>query len=125
MGPESQNILGVVIAVVGVVGAVLVALISTPRVRTEEAPAPAPAATPEGLLVSPEIWRDLSRRITGLETEVHELTVTVKRGEDRMIELDRLLRDALRIIRAQSRTLRRARLPDETLPPALVPYSID
>jgi hypothetical protein len=129
VGGDSQTVLGVVIALIGMVGAVLVARISSParadpQAVTGRTDGPKPAG-PDGLLVSPEIWRDLSGRITSLETEVHELKGVVEQGAARMAELDFLLRAALRIIRAQSRTLRRAGLPDEELPPALVPYSID
>lgn len=125
---DDQTVLGVIIAVVGCVGAVLVARVSTPRSR-EDPPTPAAitgaVATHNGLQVSPEIWRDLVGRISGLEAEVHELKLTIEDvGKDRA-QLDQHLRAAMRIVRAQSRTLRRAGLPDELIPPALIPYSID
>jgi len=125
MGGDS-TVLGVIIAVVGVVGSVLVARISTPRSPTPRPDAP-PAALPpgEGLSVSPEIWRSLSGRISELETKVAGLTEAVSKQTERVTFLERLLRTAMRIIRQQQRTLRRAGLPDEEIPRVLLPYSID
>lgn len=127
MGGDS-TVLGVIIAVVGVFGSVLVAKISTPKQRPSEQDTPAALpALPAGgeLAVSPEIWRDLSGRISELDAKVSHLTEVVERQTERVTFLERLLRTAMRIIRQQQRTLRRAGLPDEEIPRVLLPYSID
>lgn len=125
MGGDS-TVLGVIIAVVGVVGSVLVARISTPKPPAVPAPDAPPALPPgEGLSVSPEIWRNLNGRIGELEMKVEGLTEAVSRQTERVTFLERLLRTAMRIIRQQSRTLRRAGLQDEEIPRVLLPYSID
>lgn len=111
------TVLGVVIAVVGVVGSVLVARVSAPR------------ATPEGedprdvaeLRVSPEIWD----RFAVLEAKVDHLTVLVEEKKEQVTTLERLLRMAMRIVRRANRRLVRGGAPPEEVPRELIPYSID
>ncbi|NUP24163.1 MAG: hypothetical protein HOZ81_50525 [Streptomyces sp.] len=119
----SDMVLGIATTALGVLSAVLVAWVARPR-EPRTPPEPRPVAG-EGLSVSPEIWRDLSGRISGLEGEVRELKDLVVQQGERVSFLERLLRTAMRIVRAQSRTLRKARLPDEPIPAVLMPYSID
>lgn len=118
---------GIVIAALTVFGSVLVAKISNPRGRRSSAPPPElpVPGSGEGLSVSPQIWGHLSGKIQDLEGKVDRLTELVERQTERVTFLERLLRTAMRIIRSQSRTLRKAGLPDEPIPAVLVPYSID
>jgi hypothetical protein len=131
MDGSAPTVLGVVISVVGVIGSVVVARISTPKPKPDDQAAvgsstpSSTAGTGSGLQVSPEIWRDLLARITGLETEVRSLKDAVELQTGKVTWLERQLRAAMRIIRAQSRTLRRNGLPDEQIPDTLIPYSID
>ncbi len=130
MGSDG-TILGVIIAVIGVIGAVLVARVSTPQ--SPRVVPPPPAAPPEvqlpagheGLLVSPEIWTHFSGRIGGLEAKVDHLTELVEHQTERNTLLDKWLRLAMRIIRRQARTLRQNGLPQEQIPQELIPFSID
>lgn len=122
MGAEN-SILGVIIAVLGLMGAVLVAWISRPR--EPRMPAELPATAGDDLSVSPQILVYFSGRIETLEGKVDHLTALVEQQTERVGFLERLLRTAMRIIRAQSRTLRKAGLPDEQIPAVLMPYSID
>ncbi|MFJ3834431.1 hypothetical protein ACIPY6_02820 [Streptomyces sp. NPDC090054] len=129
MGAES-TVLGVVIAVVGVIGSVLVARVSAPKAaaaRTgvvvyddsdEERP-------PAALEVSPEIWMHFSGRIAGLETKVDNLTSLVEAQTVRVTTLEKLLRQAMRLLRSAHRQLRAAGTDPEPVPPELIPYSID
>lgn len=121
MGSDS-TILGVIIAVVGTIGSVLVARISTPRQHHAEPEMPA-LPPGDGLKVSPEIWRDLSGRIAELDAKVSHLTEVVERQTEQVGFLERLLRTAMRIIRRQQVTLRRAGLPEEPIPAILMPYA--
>jgi hypothetical protein len=123
MGSDG-TVLGVIIAVVGVVGSVLVARISTPR-QPIEPPQFGDAPSHDELQVSPEIWRHFSGKISTLETKVDHLTDLVEKQTERVTTLTQLVRMAMRIVRQQSRTLRRAGLPDEPVPDVLIPYSID
>jgi hypothetical protein len=117
---------GIVIAALTVFGSVLVAKISNPRGRRTAPPSEVPGpGSIEGLSVSPQIWGHLSGKIQDLEGKVDRLTELVERQTERVTFLERLLRTAMRIIRSQSRTLRKAGLPDEPIPAMLVPYSID
>ncbi|WP_328962982.1 hypothetical protein [Streptomyces virginiae] len=125
MGTEG-TVLGVVIAVVGVIGSVLVARVSAPR--------PAPAAGPPledddraapALEVSPEIFSHFSNRIRSLEDKVDHLTTAFEAQTIRVTTLERLLRQAMRIIRAANKRLRGAGLEPEPVPRELIPYSID
>ncbi|MFE2360107.1 hypothetical protein [Streptomyces virginiae] len=124
MGTEG-TVLGVVIAVVGVIGSVLVARVSAPR------PAPAgPALEDEdrsapALEVSPEIFSHFSNRIRSLEDKVDHLTTAFEAQTVRVTTLERLLRQAMRVIRAANKRLRSAGLEPEPVPRELVPYSID
>lgn len=125
MGADS-GLLGVVIAVVGVIGSVLVARISNPHGRDQDDDGREPAV--EGgesrsneLKVSPEIWR----RFTVLETKVDHLTAIVEEQRTKVTKLERLLRLALRIIRRANRRLRAAELTPEEVPAELIPYSIE
>lgn len=124
MGAEG-SITTVIIAVLGLVGSVLVARISTPRDRpVRERPAlDRPADEPdEGeLKVSPEIWR----RFSVLEEKVDRLTSIVEQQKEKVTYLERLLRMAMRIIRRANRRLVAAKEVPEEIPRELVPYSID
>ncbi|MFE4691280.1 hypothetical protein ACFRH6_14620 [Streptomyces sp. NPDC056749] len=127
MGAEN-GLLGVVIAIVGVVGSVLVARISNPRRRDQDDERDEREPTVEGgnpqsteLKVSPEIWR----RFTVLEQKVDHLTALVEEMRERVSALERLLRLAMRIIRRANRRLRAAELPPEEVPAELVRYSIE
>nr|WSS66719.1 hypothetical protein OG284_36855 [Streptomyces sp. NBC_01177] len=124
MGAES-GVLGVVIAVVGVIGSILVARISNPRDRDQdderEPAAEGGLGQPAELKVSPEIWR----RFTVLENKVDHLTALVEEMRERVSALERLLRLAMRIIRRANRRLRAAELPPEEVPAELVRYSIE
>lgn len=122
------NTEGVIVAVLGLIGAVLVARISVPRER----PAPAPAASegggelpPPGLQVSPEIWDYVSGRFATLEAKVDNLTVIVETKKAEVSALERLLRQAMRIIRRANRRLVAVHEPPEEIPRELIPYSID
>lgn len=115
-----STVLGVVIAVIGLVGSVLVARISAPRDRPAlERLADEPE---EGeLKVSPEIWR----RFSVLEEKVDHLTAIVEQQKEKVTYLERLLRMAMRIVRRANRRLAtHGELPEE-VPRELVPYSID
>lgn len=126
MGAEN-GLLGVVIAVVGVIGSILVARISNPRDRDRdqdderEPVAEGGLGQPVELKVSPEIWR----RFTVLESKVDHLTALVEEMRERVSALERLLRLAMRIIRRANRRLQRAELPPEEVPAELVRYSIE
>ncbi|MFF7365604.1 hypothetical protein [Streptomyces sp. NPDC008125] len=122
MGGEN-GLLGVVIAVVGVVGSVLVARISNPkRDQDDDEPAvEAAAPRPTELKVSPEIWD----RVVRLESQMEHLTAVVADLSSKVSTLDRLLRQALRILRRANRRLRAADLQPEEVPAELVPYSIE
>ncbi|MGW2260260.1 hypothetical protein ACWCXE_20960 [Streptomyces sp. NPDC001780] len=111
------TVLGVIIAVVGVVGSVLVARVSTPR------PAAGALEGDDGdeLRVSPEIWR----RFEVLEQKVDHLTTLVETKKAEVSALERLLRMAMRIIRRANRRLAARQAPPEEIPLELVPYSID
>ena len=89
------------------------------------APQPELAAGEDGLTISPEIWHSLNGRITQLEDKVKILTEEDLKSRERVSFLENLLRCAMRVIRGQSRTLRRHGLAEEPLPAVLVPFSID
>ncbi|MFG2976313.1 hypothetical protein ACGFYY_25435 [Streptomyces sp. NPDC048331] len=125
MGTEG-TVLGVVIAVVGVIGSVLVARVSAPR--------PAPAGPPvdldddrgtPALEVSPEIWTHFSGRIRGLEDKVDHLTELVEAQTIRVTALEKLLRQAMRLLRRAHQQLRVKGHEPDPVPPELIPYSID
>ncbi|MGW6652497.1 hypothetical protein AMK23_26385 [Streptomyces sp. CB02130] len=121
-----ETVLGVVIAVVGGICSVLVARISTPRER----PAPPAAAEadelpPPGLQVSPEIWQYVSGRFATLEAKVDNLTLLVETKKAEVSALERLLRQAMRIIRRANRRLVAVHEAPEEIPRELVPYSIE
>lgn len=116
------TILGVVIAIVGVVGSVLVARISTPRTASIERPGVEDEERPGELKVSPEIWR----RFSVLEDKVDHLTAIVEEQREKVSTLERLLRVAMRIIRHANRRLVTVHeQPPEEIPRELIPYSID
>ncbi|MFJ2259458.1 hypothetical protein ACIOKD_14150 [Streptomyces sp. NPDC087844] len=121
MGSE-DTVLGVIIAVVGAIGAVLVARVSTPRAGPPAVGGAAEEPRESGeLKVSPEIWA----RFETLEAKVDHLTVLVEQQKEKVTTLERLLRMAMRIIRRANRRLAaRQELPEE-VPRELVPYSID
>lgn len=122
MGSENM-VLGIATASLALLSAVLVAWVARPR----EPRTPAGSVPPvdDDLSVSPELMLYFSGKIDTLEGKVDRLTALVELQTERVGWLERLLRTAMRIIRAQSRTLRKAGLPDEPIPPALMPYSID
>ncbi|MCY0956218.1 hypothetical protein [Streptomyces sp. H27-H5] len=127
MGAES-TVLGVVIAVVGVIGSVLVAKVSAPK------PALAgPALVPDpdedrptpALEVSPDLFQHFSGRIRGLEDKVDHLTDLVEAQTVRVTNLERLLRQAMRLLRRAHQQLRKSGTTPEAIPAELIPYSID
>lgn len=120
MGADS-TVLGVVIAVVGALASILVAWVARPRGH----PTPPELGPGDGLTISPEIWHSLTGRIEHLEATVKTLAEEDSKKQERVNFLEGLLRTAMRIIRTQSRTLRRASLQDEPVPAVLRPYSID
>jgi hypothetical protein len=125
VGAES-TVLGVVIAVVGVIGSVLVAKVSAPKpaVAGPTADIDAERAAP-ALEVSPEIFSHFSGRIRGLEDKVDHLTELVEAQTIRVTTLEKLLRQAMRLLRSAHRQLRAAGTDPEPVPPELIPYSID
>lgn len=122
------TIFGIVIAVIGLIGSVLVARISTPSDRAErlasERTLPLEAgdrtSTPE-LRVSPEIWR----RFAILEEKVDHLTALVETQKEKVSSLERLLRMAMRVIRRANRRLTASQQTPEEIPRELIPYSIE
>ncbi|MFD9570002.1 hypothetical protein ACFWBI_09170 [Streptomyces sp. NPDC059982] len=122
MGADG-TVLGVVIAVVGVIGSVLVARVSAPR--------PQPAGPVEGddgspaLEVAPEIWQHMSGKISTLEGKVDHLTALVEAQTVKVSTLEKLLRQAMRLLRSAHRQLRAAGADPEPVPAELIPYSID
>ncbi|MFE2243921.1 hypothetical protein ACFXCU_30980 [Streptomyces virginiae] len=123
MGAEG-TVLGVVIAVVGVIGSVLVARVSAPRAAAAGAPDLDDDRAP-ALEVSPEIWRDMSSKITTLETKVDRLTQLVEEQTVRVTALEKLLRQAMRLLRRAHQQLRKAGAEPDPVPAELIPYSID
>ncbi|MFF8679480.1 hypothetical protein ACF07F_16375 [Streptomyces sp. NPDC015237] len=115
-----STVLGVVIAVIGLVGSVLVARISTPRDRTPQERA-SEGGDEGDLKVSPEIWR----RFSVLEDKVDHLTAMVEEQKEKVSTLERLLRMAMRIVRRANRRLVARQEAPEEIPRELVPYSID
>lgn len=125
MGSDS-TVLGVVIAVVGVIGSVLVARVSAPRPAAAGPVGDLDDERPPGALeVSPEIWQHFSGKITTLEGKVDHLTDLVEAQTTRLTRLERLLRQAMRLLRSAHKQLRGAGLEPEPVPPELIPYSID
>lgn len=125
MGAES-TVLGVVIAVVGVIGSVLVARVSAPKPLRAGPAGPAVAAEgPPVLEVAPEIFSHFAGRIRSLEDKVDNLTAAFEAQTVRVSTLERLLRQAMRIIRAANKRLRAAGVDPEPIPTELVVYSID
>ncbi|MCB5167985.1 hypothetical protein LG634_24555 [Streptomyces bambusae] len=123
MGGE-DSVLGVIIAVVGVIGSVLVARITVPGRGSAAAEADAPEQ-PGQLAVSPEIWTEFNRRVLALEDEVGLLKSEVQQAAARESSLLRMLRQALGIVKRANQRLRQAGLEPETVPAELRPYSID
>lgn len=111
------TVLGVVIAVVGVIGSLLVARVSAPGspLESEE------QRDVSELRVSPEIWE----RFAVLEAKVDHLTELVEKKKEEVTALERLLRMAMRIVRRANRRLARSGAPPEEVPRELIPYSID
>ncbi|MFE9853695.1 hypothetical protein ACFYPN_33625 [Streptomyces sp. NPDC005576] len=115
------TVLGVVIAVVGLIGSVLVARISTPRPAPTNERMPLDAGDADELRVSPEIWR----RFEVLEAKVDHLTNVVETKKIEVTTLEKLLRQSMRIIRRANRRLAaRNEIPEE-IPRELIPYSIE
>ncbi|MFF4246207.1 hypothetical protein ACFYY2_17315 [Streptomyces sp. NPDC001822] len=127
MGGDS-TVLGVVIAVVGGLASVLVARISAPRDRggpQVQLPAEGVDLPPPGLQVSPEIWEYVSGRFDRLEADVAHLTAVVETKKIEVTALERMLRQAMRIIRRANRRLASRGEAPEEVPRELVPYSIE
>ncbi|MGR3870999.1 hypothetical protein ACUXZZ_20695 [Streptomyces graminifolii] len=121
MGGDS-TVLGVVIAVVGIIGSLLVAKVSVPRPTPERTSGESDGVRdPAELRVSPEIWE----RFAVLEAKVDHLTELVEKKKEEVTALERLLRMAMRIIRRANRRLARSGAPPEEVPRELIPYSID
>ncbi|POG47090.1 hypothetical protein BV881_12165 [Streptomyces sp. ZL-24] len=119
-----ETVLGVLIAVVGGICSVLVARISTPRERPAVDRPPVVDGDDEAggeLKVSPEIWR----RFEVLEQKVDHLTAVVETKKVEVTTLERLLRQAMRIVRRANRRLAAVHEPPEEVPRELIPYSID
>ncbi|MFD5975577.1 hypothetical protein [Streptomyces bacillaris] len=119
-----ETVLGVLIAVVGGICSVLVARISTPRERPAVDRSPVVDGDDEAggeLKVSPEIWR----RFEVLEQKVDHLTAVVETKKVEVTTLERLLRQAMRIVRRANRRLVAVHEPPEEVPRELIPYSID
>ncbi|GAA2971392.1 hypothetical protein [Streptomyces enissocaesilis] len=114
------TVLGVVIAIVGVIGSVLVARISTP-VSATALERETDEAEQDELKVSREIWR----RFSVLEDKVDHLTSIVEAQKEKVSTLERLLRMAMRIIRRANRRLDAVHELPEEIPRELVPYTVD
>lgn len=125
MGAES-TVLGVVIAVVGVIGSVLVARVSAPKPLRAGPAGPAAAGDgPPVLEVAPEIWQHMSGKISTLEGKVDHLTALVEAQTVKVSTLEKLLRQAMRLLRSAHRQLRAAGTDPDPVPAELIPYSID
>ncbi|MET9470154.1 hypothetical protein ABZY44_36255 [Streptomyces sp. NPDC006544] len=122
MGTEG-TVLGVVIAVVGVIGSVLVARVSAPKPQT--AGAVEVGDGPPVLEVAPEIFTHFAGRIRSLENKVDNLTAAFEAQTVRVSTLEKHLRQAMRLLRSAHRQLREAGTDPEPVPPELIPYSID
>ncbi|MEW5658369.1 hypothetical protein ABGT92_23985 [Streptomyces cinereoruber] len=123
---SGDNLYTVLVAAAGLLGAVYTAK-AGPR---SDSPAIAPAIPDEdrdggALEVSPEIWSHFNGKITVLEGKVDHLTDLVERQTVRVSALERLLRQAMRIIRRANRRLVARGEVAEEIPAELVPYSID
>jgi hypothetical protein len=120
-----DSVLGIVIAVLGLIGSVLVARISSPGNRPTQPPLPSgtesSGTSVSELKVSPEIWR----RFSVLEEKVDHLTALVEEQKEKVSALERLLRQAMRIIRRANRRLARHQETPEEVPMELIPYSIE
>ncbi|MCX5587532.1 hypothetical protein [Streptomyces erythrochromogenes] len=124
MGAES-TVLGVVIAVVGVIGSVLVARVSAPRPAPAGPPVDLDDDRPPVLEVSPDLFQHFSGRIRGLEDKVDHLTELVEAQTIRVTALEKLLRQAMRLLRRAHQQLRVKGHEPDPVPPELIPYSID
>ena len=125
---NDSTVLGVIIAVVGGLASVLVARISAPRDRGGPQVLVPPAEEgdpPPGLQVSPEIWAYMSGRFETLEEKVDHLTVLVETKKAEVSALERMLRQAMRIIRRANRRLAARDEAPEEIPRELIPYSIE
>jgi hypothetical protein len=111
-----------------VIGSVLVARVSAPR--------PAPAGPPMPveldergspvLEVSPDLFTHFSGQIQDLKNKVDHLTTLVEAQTIRVTTLERLLRQAMKLLRAAHKQLRAVGTePDQQVPTELIPYSID
>ncbi|MFF7851938.1 hypothetical protein ACFZDF_30765 [Streptomyces sp. NPDC007910] len=122
---SGDNLYTVLVAAAGLLGAVYTAK-AGPRT---DAPAMAPAVPEDerdgALEVSPEIWSHFNGKINVLEGKVDHLTDLVERQTVRVGALERLLRQAMRIIRRANRRLVARGEVAEEIPAELVPYSID
>lgn len=124
---NGDNVYTVLVAAAGLFGVIYTAK-AGPR---SDAFAVAPRAAEEdkdggtALEVSPEIWSHFNGKINTLEHKVDHLTELVERQTVRVGALERLLRQAMRIIRQANRRLVARGEPAEEIPQELVPYSID
>ncbi|MFC8171220.1 hypothetical protein [Streptomyces sp. NPDC057325] len=126
MSGNGDNLYSVLIAIATALGVVYTAK-AGPRTDAPAVAPPVPEEDRDGgaLEVSPEIWSSLNGKISALEGKVDHLTVLVEQQTVRVGALERLLRQAMRIIRRANRRLAaRGEVPEE-IPRELVPYSID
>ncbi|MFI8360699.1 hypothetical protein ACIGD1_11125 [Streptomyces sp. NPDC085612] len=113
------------IAVVGVIGSVLVARVSAPRPAPAGPPVDLDDDRPTVLEVSPDLFQHFSGRIRGLEDKVDHLTELVEAQTIRVTALEKLLRQAMRLLRRAHQQLRVKGHEPDPVPPELIPYSID
>ncbi|TXS15533.1 hypothetical protein EAO70_16150 [Streptomyces sp. adm13(2018)] len=122
---NGDNLYTVLVAAAGLLGAIYTAK-AGPRSDAPAVTVAAPEADKDGALeVSPEIWSHFNGKINTLEHKVDHLTELVERQTVRVGALERLLRQAMRIIRQANRRLIARGEPAEEIPQELVPYSID
>lgn len=122
----SDGVLGVVSAVIGSLAMVLVARIGVTRRPAVEGPAELEDDRSPALEVSPEIWVHMSGEISALKGKVDRLTELVEAQTVRVTTLERLLRQAMKLLRSAHRQLRAVGTePDQQVPTELIPYSID
>lgn len=124
MSPDGATLYGVVTAVLGLIGVIYTARNGPDRRPTGGRALPAPPGEMGGsdqLRVSPEIWR----RFEVLEAKVDHLTTVVETKKIEVTALERLLRQAMRIIRRANRRLAAHGEVPEEIPRELIPYSIE
>ncbi|MFJ9979714.1 hypothetical protein [Streptomyces cyaneofuscatus] len=97
--------------------------------RVRPAPADPDEEDKDLEVVSPRIWDQLNGRIGTLEAEIvevrREATVAAQAYAEELTGRERLLRQAMRIIRRANRRLVARNEAPEEIPRELIPYSID